>query len=927
MLAHTDQSLRELLHYPTYKFSLTNKFEAQIGNWHEFSLQKLEDKCTEFFDFIDTEIPNWELNKLKDFVYEKNVVRKDNYFNDQFKKMARDKKVHGDENPDVVTDEDRKQVAENFEEALKRTLESEQRMADSMTIVRVFGHCFYGKTKLNKDEKLADIYRRYNKKMVPFFGSELPQFDVSEYIFDTIPEKPNFEKGDDILDYYYNSISGLGIVISGATRYVREIVKFIHVLRAMGNKLPIQVMFRGDMLMRARQAIASAAYAKKEELLGSELSNQKILRQMIPDFSMSHEEIKRREFPIQEVTFVNMQRTLNKVTKFDFGSYNNKIVALFFSSFENVLLFDADTVPLMSPESFLKLKEFTESGAYFFRDRSLRDSNDWIETNYFAKLMPHETSKIDMAMGVKPVTAHTMGNQYMTGWRHHQEAGLVVFNKKKHFASMFVLFALALWGEPIKSLTWGDKELYWLAMSIAGDEDYTFNKYGAAGIGEVTKDKNLQRYNNTLASEVCSSHPGHVSSEGKLLWINSGFSYCKKNGYARDQLRFPYSQMGGRGALLKLYEEPLKIRLALVPPELPTLRPSHSPPDLTEELQVLVAIRKRKADVDQLDNVDQISTYNPQKGWIKSLCCQNYFYCAYNAVELFTLPGELDVSGQVFHYTPEETKEYDFLGTVWTSALKQVIEFKSTEPKIKPPPRKQVPEKVEEPKEEPEADVVNVANVVNVEKGKEETNAPKGIDNENKKGQKKNESGNEVPESKTSVENQAPLENKVPPENSDSMGSSEDTGLNGKSNVDNSNGNSAENKAPENKDSTVKDGSTKDSKDSEKDTRTESGKISSGIQLLSKSGLVISEPGWLRKQKESAKKLLGQKSKEEIYAVDNDNDKDTEAKPDSSQIYDKEPVVEFEKDKVMERPEHLRNNVNELIKQLTKKKKPLGNTD
>lgn len=890
MLAHTDQSLRELLHYPTYKFSLTDKFEAQIGSWQEFSLQKPEDKCTEFFDFIDTEIPNWELNKLKDFVYEKNVVRKENYFNDQFKKMARDKKIHGVENPDVVTDEDRKTAAENFEEALKKTLESEQRMADSMTIVRVFGHCFYGKTKLNKDEKLSDIYRRYNKKMVPFFGSELPQFDVSEYIFDTIPEKPNFEKGDDILDYYYNSISGLGIVISGATRYVREIVKFIHVLRAMGNKLPIQVMFRGDMLMRARQAIASAAYAKKEELLGSELSNQKILKQMIPDFSMSHEDIKKREFPIQDVTFVNMQRTLNKVTKFDFGSYNNKIVALFFSSFENVLLFDADTVPLMSPESFLKVKEFTESGAYFFRDRSLRDSNDWIETNYFAKLMPHETSKIDMAMGVKPVTAHTMENQYMTGWRHHQEAGLVVFNKKKHFASMFVLFALALWGEPIKSLTWGDKELYWLAMSIAGDEDYTFNKFGAAGIGEVTRDKNLQRYNNTMASEVCSSHPGHVSSEGKLLWINSGFSYCKKNGYARDQLRFPYSQMGGRDVLLKLYEEPLRIRLALVPPELPTLRPSHSPPDLTEEIQVLVAIRKRKADVDQLDKVDQISTYNPQKGWIKSLCCQNYFYCAYNAVELFTSPGELDISGQVFHFTPEETKEFDFLGTVWTSALKQVIEFKSTEPKIKPPPRKQVPENVEEPKEVPDTDLVNV---VNVEKGKDET-TPKGNDNENKEDQTKNESGTQAPEVKTPAENQAPVENKVPAGNK-----------------------APEDKAPENK----------DSEDSGKDTRTENGKLSSGTQLLSKSGQVISEPGWLRKQKEMAKKLLGQKSEEEIYADDNDKDKSTEVKPDSSQIYDKEPVVEFEQDKVRERPEHLRNNVNELIKQLTKKKKPLGNTN
>lgn len=881
MLAHNDQSLREVLHYPTYQFLLTEKLERNLTqSWQVFSELLLEHRCTKFFEAVDSELPNWELNKLKNYVYNKNVVRKDNFLNDQFKKIAKTKKSNGDPNPDNITEDDKKEAHVNFELALRLTLESEQRMADSMTIVRIFGHCFYSKDKVKRNDKLQDIYHRYNRKMVPFLSKELPQFDMNDYVFDTIPGKPDYHPGDDILDYYYNSISDSGIVISGSSRYVREIVKFIHVLRAMGNKLPIQIMFRADLLMRARQSIASAAYSSKEDLLGLELSNHRTLKKMIPDFSLEHDEIKNREFPVQDVTFINMQRSLLKLSKMDFGSYNNKIVALFFSSFENVLLFDADTVPLVTPDHFLKVKEFSESGAYFFRDRSLRDSNDWIETNFFAKLMPHATSKMDIAMGVKPVTDHTMANSYMTGWRHHQEAGLVVFNKKKHYASLFVLFALAIWGEPIKSLTWGDKELYWLAMSIAGDEDYVFNKFGAAGIGEITHDKRFQRYNNTLASEVCSSHPGHVSSEGKLLWINSGFSYCKKNGFSRDQLQFPYKLMGGREALLKLYEEPLKIRLAIVPPELPTLRPVHSPPDLTEEIQALVAFQRRKADVDQLDKVDQISTYNPQKGWVKSSCCQNYFYCAYNAVESFTTPGELDISGHVFNFSPEEAKEYDFLGTIWTSGLKQVIEYKHKEPKFKPPPVESLEEpKQEEPKQE---------ELKQEEPKKEEP--------------KKEEPLQEMPKleevvSESNVE-KAPADSNAQGQNDASA--QKDTPKDSK--LDQKDSSSAQN-PQSNPDAAGPDESKKTDQE-----KTERAKPDDATQLLGKSGEVISEPDWLTKQKEEAKKLLEEQKKEE-------------AKQQQADIYQKEDLDELDLTKVRERPEHLKNNAKDLVDQLKQKNK------
>lgn len=90
------------------------------------------------------------------------------------------------------------------------------------------------------------------------------------------------------------------------------------------------------------------------------------------------------------------------------------------------------------------------------------------------------------------------------------------------------MFPLCLWTEPINSSVWGDKDLFWSSLSCAADENYEFNEYSAASVGERTTDEKRKYYPNSQSNELCSTHPGHINEEGKLLWINSGFSYCKK---------------------------------------------------------------------------------------------------------------------------------------------------------------------------------------------------------------------------------------------------------------------------------------------------------------------------------------------------------------------------------------------------------------
>lgn len=667
-----DDEARSTMHFTNYKHLDTQNFTKYVGgDLAKFSEKTLEKKCKAYFDYMDTAHPLWHVSLFSGQLYDKLLVKKANFFAEGYKKLSKQKKNEGSD-PDVFTREDNELLNKNFNDRLSKTMALETEMADTMSVIRAFGHCFYGSESV--PDLLQKIYAQYSRKMIPFFHPKLPTFDGTHIPRTTnqFPGKPYFTDGDDLLDYYRNNLNGRGIVISGATRYSRDIIKLIRVLRALNNELPIQIVYRSDLLIKSKQSIMGAGTVDLKDLLSSSYSDIRLLHKVFQELNITVEAEQRGlKFPKQDITFIDVQPALQRLQKADFSGYNNKIIALFFNTFEEVMLFDADTVPMVSPQKMFELKEYQDKGAYFFRDRSLRDSNDWLETNYFSKLMPHKTDDIDMALGIRPVTDHTLRNEYMRGWRHMQEAGLLVLDRKRHFSASLVLFPLLLWGEPVKSSIWGDKEMYWLAMSIAGDEDYAFNKYSAASIGLVTPVNEHKLYNNTISSEVCSSHPGHIYEDGKLLWLNSGFLYCKKNGYLRDQSKFPFSQFGGE-VLQKLYEEPLKVRNAIVPPGLPSLRGSDSPPDLKAEIENIMKWKLRKKDVDELP-ANQIGAYNPHKGWVKSPCCSNYYYCAYNAIQSYNKPGTIDDSGVVFTFSKEDQTMFDILGKVWVTGIKNMM--------------------------------------------------------------------------------------------------------------------------------------------------------------------------------------------------------------------------------------------------------------
>lgn len=658
-LVKADIAQRNRFHYPNYKCLFEKDFSRHIGkSWAKFAKLDKPEKCRAFFLFMDSSYPDWTFDVLDTALFDKYAVNKPAYFRDACALIRKQKMKDKVEDPDEFSDKELQEIDSQFNARADMSLETEQKMADSMTMARLFGHCFYGDNPVQDD----DMLHRYNKKLMPYFTHMMPSRQLETNVE---PER----EVPDVVAEFHNTLNGQGIVISATTRFTRDIVRLIHLLRALGNTLPIEIMYRRDLLTRSKQAISLAATVPKEQLLALPLSDERILKRLLSEFDIST-----HEFPVQSLTLVNMASTLDLLRGGHFVSYNNKLLALFCLSFAQALLLDADLVILQKPQYFFDMPEFANTGAYFFRDRSLADQNDWVETNFFSKLMPHQHLTLDMAMGIKPVTNHTMRNAYMLGWRHGQEAGVVVLDKKRHFGSLFPLLSLALWNEPVRSLIWGDKEMYWLAMSIAGNEDYTFNKFAAASVGVATESLSYKLYNNTKAREICLLHPGHVAADGTLLWINSGFSYCKKNSHGRDSHIFPYSEMDITNELADLYASPLKIRGAIVPPDLPALRPLGLPVLLDHEFEFLLHMKKRKKDVDQLDqlaNIHQISEYGPQRGWIKTSCCSFYHYCAYDAITSYL--GENEVQGNYFEFSSEEGRKFDFLGAIWLSGQRAAL--------------------------------------------------------------------------------------------------------------------------------------------------------------------------------------------------------------------------------------------------------------
>lgn len=411
-------------------------------------------------------------------------------------------------------------------------------------------------------------------------------------------KKLDVSDSDCFLNQWKHQLKGRGIVMTVADGHVDDTVRLFQVLAVLKNKLPIQVIFQGAQLLEENRQVLTQA-AKRTG---------------------------------QDVWTVDILEALSPIYAPAFSGFGNKILAVLFNTFAEIMLVDADTVLLKNPSHFFGMARYRRSGTLFFKDRALAQFRAHEDEAWFSHLFP---SQLETAVfGTSQVTNHTMHLMFFTDRFYHlMELGVVLVNRLRHFEQPLVM-AVLLWFYLIKFRVYGDKELFWLLLAILGDELYQFNDNYAAAVGEETPRLELGTYK--IAREICLNHPGHISDEDNhtLLWVNLGFRHCgqdKVNYQKEFDRKTRYSAVASVDAFRSLFEGPLKITLAVIPPH-----------------RQLIA----NNDIGE-----------PRKAWIhmKDYCAE-YTWCGYDRIGGSTNPDHI---GQFIQFSKDEQKHFAKIGTAW----------------------------------------------------------------------------------------------------------------------------------------------------------------------------------------------------------------------------------------------------------------------
>ncbi|GAB7349487.1 hypothetical protein MBLNU459_g0198t1 [Dothideomycetes sp. NU459] len=238
---------------------------------------------------------------------------------------------------------------------------------------------------------------------------------------------------------FYNA--GRGIVLSAGTEQVPFLLASIPSLRKLGCTLPIEVMYLGDEDI-------SEELREDLEMLPGVITRD--VKQMVRDAG------------------------------WELAGWAVKPFAILLSSFQEVIFIDADAVFFTNPQLLFEDPQYVETGALFFKDRSLfpESKRKWLK-----QILP------------KPISKSARATRLWTGESGHmQESGVLVVDKWRHFVELLLVTRMNgpdrdgdedndLVG--IYDMVYGDKETFWLSWELLGNSDYAFHNGSRGSMGTV----------------------------------------------------------------------------------------------------------------------------------------------------------------------------------------------------------------------------------------------------------------------------------------------------------------------------------------------------------------------------------------------------------------------------------------------------------
>nr|AIG56246.1 secreted protein [Achlya hypogyna] len=351
---------------------------------------------------------------------------------------------------------------------------------------------------ISVDSEQSAFARSHNSHVrTPAPPLTVPKYEASVFQANHTPRFPDATRG--IVMTLHNNMAALGISL-------------IQELRRLGNRLPIQVYhcFTGELLEATRN----------------------LLRQTDPLDLVE----------IVDVCPVLLQNGVFAThwSALDYQSYLLKVVALLHTSFDEVMLLDADAIFLQNPDVLWSIDAYRRTGTLFFFDRQI-DFKLFFNSpapggrtllRHLYVHFPYEAFGLRMP-GVSPQLRTSRAWQGATA--HEQDSSVVLVRKSQVppvvFQVMWHLVHYLRTDRVFKAgLSWyvrivdasqrrkpsGDKEYFWLAFMLA-DAPYEFSPYAAA---DVALPEDMVRHPDTLCGNMAHYLPVPDEAKAVLLYVN-----------------------------------------------------------------------------------------------------------------------------------------------------------------------------------------------------------------------------------------------------------------------------------------------------------------------------------------------------------------------------------------------------------------------
>jgi hypothetical protein len=207
-----------------------------------------------------------------------------------------------------------------------------------------------------------------------------------------------------------------------------------------------------------------------------------------------------------------------------------KPFAMLAAPYEEILLMDADTVFMQPPDVFFSDVGYRKDGALFFHDRTL------FPTDHYKKAWVQGMFGKPYSDRLRSLRFYQMKTSY------EQEAGVVLIDKKRHFAGLLSVCRLNVPPEREDVFhveTHGDKETFWIGFELV-QESYSFMSSLPGSLGRIQPDFE------TNEPAICGKL-AHFDRNGTLLWFNDSIADNKKDEeWARSVSEFTHFAREGR---------------------------------------------------------------------------------------------------------------------------------------------------------------------------------------------------------------------------------------------------------------------------------------------------------------------------------------------------------------------------------------------